>query len=795
MTYGGSDTDFPKYGNDQGLQPEDDENAPGTKMSDEALSKLDILGSELAHKRDDWVRQRRSTGIDKRWDQDVDQYHMRDEANRSSSQMMEAAEQGYPVTKEHARATRSTVFIGLTRQKSNAAEARLADILLPTDDRNWGIQPMPIPKLLAMMGSQQPAVRPADGTPAVHPQTGVAATQGAPVMNPLTGQQATQGEVAEQIHLAAKQACDGMQDEIDNQLNESDYNGELRKAIHNAVVLGTGVIKGPIVENRFHRAWKHGTDSTGAAFYEMHIEEEALPASYAVDPRNVFVDPGCGDNHQNGEGLFEREIISGKQLRDLAKQPGYLVDQLRKVLIEGPKRSATMERPIPGPDKDIDTSYLNKNYEMWHYWGEVTYDDAVACGIDESLLPGLDADDPLSTVNVCVVVVNDSVVKAYINPIDTGDFPYDFYVWEKVTGSVYGYGIPYLMRAQQKVINSAWRQLMDNLGITAGPQIVLQQGKISPADGEWSITSRKIWFADASATNVKDVMTSIEFNSHADELINVIKFAMQLVDEETSAPMIWQGERGTAPDTVGGMQMLMNSSNVVLRRLVKQFDDMVTRPHIRRYYDYNMLYSDKDEIKGDFRVDARGSSALLVKDIQNQAFMNLLQIANNPTYAIFLNLEELFKKALQAQHIDPADIMATDAQIQQRQQAASQAKPAPAVEVAQIKMQGEGQRGQVNMQMKQAELAMAEKQMEIDRATKLQELQAMKENLMLTLATKQNISLDQIKKSLAQMVMQTNTQKELAAAAHHLDAQSLLNDQQQTPEPSKPGPYDQGQGE
>ena len=88
---------------------------------------------------------------------------------------------------------------------------------------------------------------------------------------------------------------------------------------------------------------------------------------------------------------------------------------------------------------------------------------------------------------------------------------------------------------------------------------------------------------------------------------------MELADQETGVPTIMQGEKGAAPDTVGGMQMLMNSANVVLRRLVKQFDDMVTRPHIRRYYDYNMLYGEDEEIKGDFSVDARGSSALMVR--------------------------------------------------------------------------------------------------------------------------------------------------------------------------------------
>lgn len=741
-----------------------------SNTDDPIAAKLAAFGQGLAKKRDEWIRVRRSQGVDKRWTDDLDQYHMRDHANRAASQMMEAVEQGFPVLQAHARPTRSTIFIGLTRQKSNAAEARLADILLPTDDRNWGIQPTPVPELVSALGNSGIAA---------DPRTKQAMTD-------ATGRPLQIKEVAAHIHQLAAQAAEAMQSEIDQQLSTSDYNGEIRKMIHDAVVLGTGVMKGPVVTNRTRRAWRQGTDATGKPFYEMIFEEELAPASFRVDPRNIFTDPAAGADHCDGEGIFERDIMTGKQVRMLAKQPGYNLDALRDVLREGPRRSATFERPQEGPDKDRDVSYLNKNFEVWEYWGEIDVEDATAAGVD------LDEDDELESVSACVVMINDTVVKAFLNPLDNGELPYDFYQWEKVTGSVWGYGVPYLMRAQQKVINTAWRQLMDNLGVTAGPQIIVKRRQIAPADQSWDITSRKIWYANDDVADVRQAFTAVEFESHADELIKVIEFAMKLVDEETAVPMLAQGEKGSAPDTVGGMQMLLNSSNVVLRRLVKQFDDDLTRPHIRRYYDYNMLYNPKNEIKGDFQIDARGSSALLVRDIQNQAFLSMLQAGANPTYGIFLDLKKLFEKALQAQHIDPADIMASDAEIQQRQQAqqqAAQQQQNPAIQVAQVKAQSEAQRTQANAQSDQLDAQTKIQMANIDRAARLEELQAQKEILVLTLATKQNISLEQIRADLAKTVINTNTQKELGAAKHHLESQAQLANP--SPDASSPGPYDQ----
>jgi hypothetical protein len=237
--------------------------------------------------------------------------------------------------------------------------------------------------------------------------------------------------------------------------------------------------------------------------------------------------------------------------------------------------------------------------------------------------------------------------------------------------------------------------------------------------------------------------------------------------------------------------MQKSGENVVLRRLVKQWDDSFTRRHIRRYYEFNMMYDEDETIKGDFRVDARGVSALLVRDIQNQSYIELMQAGANPAYGIFLNLEELFKKVLQARHIDPADIMATEAQIQQRQQAQqAAAQHSPQAIAANAKLQGEQARGQVLTQIAQMDQQFKLKELQTDSATRLQELQTQKEIAMLTLSAKQGISLDQVKKALALAVMQDNTKKELAAAEHHLKAQSLLNETQQSAAPTIPGPFD-----
>jgi hypothetical protein len=778
--------------------------------------RLQTFGHSLAKQRDEWIRDRYSYGVDKRWIEDEDQYNGKDNINKAASQMMTSVEQGYPVTTQGAKPHRSTVFIGMTRQKTNAAEARVADILLPTDDRNWGITPTPNPYLMNMLkddraatdqgpvgqqmgqqpgmemgqqanmpampppqapGMPQPAAAPA-GIPAppqpgpmagmpMPPQGGLAAMAMPPAgPQPVTdqaGQQLRMKDVARAVMDMANKKAEAMEREIEDQLTECDYNSELRKMIHDAAVLGTGVIRGPIVTNRTRKAWQPYTDAQGQQVHQIEIVEELAPASFRVDPRNVWPDPACGENVHRGKGIYEREQVTAKQIRELAKQPGFMKAQLRKVLEEGPKRSATMQELKDEDQRDV----ARDLYEMWTYWGEVEHDDLDAAGVDAG------EKDELKSISACVIMINSTVVKAFLNPLEGGDLPYDFYVWEKVSSSCWGYGIPYLMRSQQKVLNAAWRQMMDNAGVSSGPQIVMKPSVIQPADKQWQITSRKVWYATDDVDDVSKAFATFEFSSHQAELAGIIKMATELVDQETGVPTILQGEKGAAPDTVGGMQMLMNSANVVLRRLVKQFDDMVTRPHIRRYYDYNMLYNEDEEIKGDFSINARGSSALLIRDIQNQAFLNLLAAGANPIYGMYLDTEKLFRKALQAQHVDPTDVFKSEEEIeqikeQQKAMANQPPPPDPRIEAANLRAQTDLQRAQMQNQGDMAEIEARMQKMQQEAQLKMAELEIQREVEMLKMSNAQNLSLEKIKAQLADTAIKERGRKELFAAEQDL---------------------------
>ena len=375
-----------------------------------------------------------------------------------------------------------------------------------------------------------------------------------------------------------------------------------------------------------------------------------------LDPWDCFFDPSCGNDHQNGRGFFTRRMVNRKQLRQLVGLPGYDEEAIREVLRSTPQK-------LRVADGRIVRDMVNEDsYEMWTYHGEIEP--------EEMEMLSSRTGDPLQDVDFGVlVIVNDKVIGAMQSWVVDRTLPVDVYCWRKADDSPFGYGLPDELEHQQRVVNAAWRQVMDNGRTSLGGQIIIKKGMVIPQNGSYEITPNKVWLAKDELDDVRAAMTVFEFNSHLEELLAIAQAAMQFADVESSLPQIMGGEQGSAPETVGGMVMLYNNANAVLRQRVKLYDDAVTRPHIGRYYDWKMANDPDPAIKGDFEIDARGSTALIERDIQNQALLNLANITNNPRYIPHLREREELKAILKAFKVNPEELMKPEDQVQQEMQA------------------------------------------------------------------------------------------------------------------------------
>ncbi len=640
------------------------------RLRQEHVTRLATLGRTLQRKASDQVSLKNT--IEQRWLADLRQYNGQYE----------------PAVLETIKQRKgSQVFGNITLHKANAAEARLADMLFPTDDKNWGILPTPVPTLNKARKTKAQGVD----------------QQGQPV--DLQAQaEATFQEALDKARL--------METEIHDQLTECGYNSESRDMIHDSVVLGTGIIKGPVIEGRYKKTWTQQDDGQGGSVSILDIEQVKSACARRVPPWNFFPDMSATRTSEC-EFFFERHHFSKRELSDLAKLPGFMEDQIRELLDTEEVTRSSSANTYLSQMREINgfTSELNNDnrFEVWEYTGPIDKKDLEDAGfeIEEDALI-----QPTGTVWIC----EGKVLKVSINEMETGDMPYSVFCFQEDDTSVFGKGIPFLMNNAQSVYNSAYRMIMDNAGLSSGPQIVVNKALVEPADGDWTMTPKKIWTMKDKMRQVHEVFGSFDINSHQGELGAILQMASQLADEETSVPKIAQGEGGGQAHTASGMSMLMNSANIVLQRSVKVWDDNVTRPLIRRFYDWNMQFNDKEEIKGDYQVDARGSSVMMVRETQIQSMAGLMQMSQSEAFAPLTKFPALYRMALRQMQIPTSDIVKTDEELAQEQQAAQEQAPQqdPMVEIAAQRLQLDTQKEQFNQQFKQQELQIKQQASEVD---------------------------------------------------------------------------------
>lgn len=615
------------------------------RQQEEQAARLDGLCQTLFEYRKDALEARSNSGIEDEWAEAQNAYEGYDDVNQPTRDTRRGGWASKPVGQiaQPKQITRSTVFLNITASYVDASSARVADMLFQNEEPPWDLGPTPIPELSDATDSQELVTLP-------------------------NGQQATEGDLVKKILEIAKKKAERAQTRIADWLNECQWHAEGRKVVEDAARIGAGVLKGPVPAKK--RKARVDYDEQGQI--RMTVQEKIKPVSARINPWNFWPDGTCGQDIHSGAYCWERDDITAKALRELKGTPGYIDSQIDAVLEEGPQLP-TAETAKFTPRETIG----RRPFDIWYFTGSIEREDMEVAGCDCS-----DMED--DHINAVMTMVNNRVIKAALNPLDSGEFPYDVICWQKVEDRWAGRGVANKLGVPQRGINAGTRNMMDNAGISAGPQIILLKNVVTPADGNYELTPRKVWYAaaDAEITEVQHAFMVINIPTMQKELLEIIQFYLKMAEDVTGLPMLLQGQQGKAPDTVGGMTMLQNNASGVLRRLARLFDDNITEPHVGRYYDWLMQHGEDPEEKGDFTIDARASSVLVERDLQNQAIIQLVAASLNPSYGA--DPRKCFAEACKAQKLDPERFQYTEEEWKTIQENASKQPDDPRIVVAQM---------------------------------------------------------------------------------------------------------------
>lgn len=613
------------------LAPGESEKVAGG-MTEAALDALAPLGMALASLFDEYETDRLS--VEQRWMEDLRQYN---------------GVYDPEVLNDIRAAEGSELYLNITRPKVNTFAARLQDMLLPTDERNFAAEPTPVPTLAGKMDDPKQATDPETGQPMV------AADGKTPVSN---------AAFAKSIQEEAAERAQAMEDEIADQFAEGGYNAVTRRAIDELALYGAGIAKGPIVTDKKRTRWAIRKLNNGAEVYTRVEEPDPKPAVKWVSCWNFYPDMSAS-GPDGFQGCFEQHIVNKREFRKIAKEMGFYEPAVDRVLADDSKADfapydiwwmAEMRALTDSAATSSNDLFATK-YRLLQYHGEVTPEDLKAAGFDVEAL-GLE-DGAHAVVWFC----KDIVCKVSLSPLDSGAHPYSIAYCERDPTSPFGQGIARIMRGEARAAAAAWRMLFDNSGLSVAPQLLMRKRGLHPVDGNFQMRPRKTWLIDDEIPNVNNAFGFVGVPSAQEELTNLVNLAARFADDVTSQPLIAQGDQAPhITKTARGMSILFNAANVVTRRVVKFFDDFYTVPLVNRFYEWNMQFNPREDIKGDFRCVGRGASVLLEKEQMNETYMQVIQLAvSAPQLEQNTDIRTLWENALKNMRIEGVALSEEDA--------------------------------------------------------------------------------------------------------------------------------------
>jgi hypothetical protein len=368
-------------------------------------------------------------------------------------------------------------------------------------------------------------------------------------------------------------------------------------------------------------------DATGRTTVEP--TEVLAPEYERVDPFRIYPEPGI-TRIEDGY-LFEHHPLTRMELADLIGVPGYDEDAIRKVLEIGNGQSWISE-DIELQKQEEERKYYSymrptEVFDALEFWGKVSGKMLIEWGMNEEEVP-----DDAREYDANVWMVGNYVIKAVLNYDPLGEKPYAKTSFIKCPGAFWGKGIPEIIEDVQNVCNASARALVNNMGISSGPQVEVNLERIPPNEDITQMHPWKIWqVTNDPMGSSSPAVRFTQPDDNAQTLMAVYDKFARLADDHSGIPAYLYGDLNVqgAGRTSSGLSMLMGAAGKGIRQVVGHIDGDVIKPIVHRQFVYNMRYDEDETIKGDAQVLAKGAINLAVKETVNVRRIEFLNATAN----------------------------------------------------------------------------------------------------------------------------------------------------------------------
>ncbi|MBT4796437.1 MAG: hypothetical protein HON83_08550 [Candidatus Marinimicrobia bacterium] len=445
----------------------------------------------------------------------------------------------------------------------------------------------------------------------------------------------------------AQIAARRMEKLIHDQIEESNGATEIRNAIFESVLLGTGIIKGPFNFNKTVHKWT--TSEQGGREYTP--EDVRVPRLEFVSAWDFYPDPNS-TSMDEAEWAVHRHKYNKSQLRALMKRPYFDKQKISECIKQGynyQKRSFEDEIKL---DNNSSSFTDTERFEVLEYWGVMDAEYARDAGLEID-----DSVDDLEEIQVNAWVCQGKIIRLVGNPFKPSRLPYNAVPYEKNPYSFWGVGVPENMEDSQQIMNGHARMAIDNLAL-AGSLVFDVDEAALVAGQSMDIYPGKIFKRQAGMPGQS--IYGLKFPNTAPENMQMFDRFRQIADESTGIPSYSHGNTGVQgmTRTASGMSMLMGAASLNIKTVVKNLDDFLLKPLAVSFYQWNMqFYEGELNVVGDLEIKATGTSSLMQKEVRSQRLTTFLQSVQNPAVAPFVKVSKIIQELAYSLDFDPEEII------------------------------------------------------------------------------------------------------------------------------------------
>jgi hypothetical protein len=403
---------------------------------------------------------------------------------------------------------------------------------------------------------------------------------------------------------------------------------EIRKAVWNGCLYGTGIAKIIVGDVEELVAIPEIDEITGVGTTGTKVVKRFKVSLQAINNKEFAIDPSA------------RTIDDALGCAHIMLKPRHLITAKQKSGVYNDKFLGSFQADSKSISGDAEVSITEDQVKIVEYYGKVPANllpDQEDSDADSKTL--IDTDNT-EFVEAFVTIGNDSVeLKAVENPMILKDRPIVAYQHDTVNDCFWGRGVPKKGDNPQRALDSELRARIDSMALTVHPMMAVNSTML-PRGFKAEVRPGKVWMANGNPREVFSPLILGQTNAttfpQSADLERMVSMGTGAMD---SAAPVSQNPRN---QTASGMSMMTSQfvkrSKRTMRNIEEEFLDKIVHKTAWRY----MQFDPSRYPVMDYKFKVTSGMGIMARELEQGQLTQLLSVIQPDSNAFQVVLQGIF---------------------------------------------------------------------------------------------------------------------------------------------------------